>query len=536
MLGHPLRVFANRLATAVDPRRRRLEALRARWGRAGTKDAWLASRYFELTRTESSLRQVDDRTWIDLEFPRIFATLDTTVTRLGSQCLFRLLRTYPDDPSAATALRETAQALRADGGLREEIQLRLGPLEVDSSANVVEALFGRHPEPLKYHRLISLWSIACIALLVGVLASPLSPLLILPVLAVNAAVVLGIAPQMLERVETLKRLQTLVRVAHALAGIDAQGQIPQLAAISSAREERWRARRALRWFAVLQRMHEPLGLDIWLNFLCLGELTAYHWTLDRLAEVRQDLQRLYEQIGTLDAATAIACFLERMPEHCAPVVTEEPLIDIEAGRHPLLARQTANSVRLRGRSALISGSNMAGKTTFIKMVATNMILGRTLGVCLAARAVIPRSSVMACIRGEHSVESGKSRYFAEMEALLSFLRIAEDGGAPVFVIDEPFSGTNTEERIAAAKAVLTALTHRAQVLATTHDVELQTLLEERFDMFHFREDPDVEGFFDYHVRFGACAEGNALRLLKKNGFPQEVVEEALALVAERARP
>jgi len=94
------------------------------------------------------------------------------------------------------------------------------------------------------------------------------------------------------------------------------------------------------------------------------------------------------------------------------------VIELEEGYHPLLARPIANSIALRGRSALVTGSNMTGKTTFIKMVATNIILGRTLGLCLARRAIVPRVPVMASIRGEHSIESGKSRYFAEMEALL----------------------------------------------------------------------------------------------------------------------
>ena len=139
---------------------------------------------------------------------------------------------------------------------------------------------------------------------------------------------------------------------------------------------------------------------------------------------------------------------------------------------------------------------------------------------------------MASIRGEHSIESGKSRYFAEMEALLEFLRCVERGEAPVLAVDEPFGGTNTVERIAAAKAVLAALARGAQVLASTHDSELQILLAETFDPFHFTEDPGVEGFFDYRLRPGGSTEGNALRLLGAIGFAPAVVADALATVAE----
>ena len=89
---------------------------------------------------------------------------------------------------------------------------------------------------------------------------------------------------------------------------------------------------------------------------------------------------------------------------------------------------------------------------------------------------------MASIRGEHSVESDKSHYFTETEAILSFIENAKTGRCRVFVVDERFSGTNTVERVAAARAVLGAISANAQVLVTTHDVELLTLLGDGFEL------------------------------------------------------
>jgi DNA mismatch repair ATPase MutS len=177
---------------------------------------------------------------------------------------------------------------------------------------------------------------------------------------------------------------------------------------------------------------------------------------------------------------------------------------------------------------------MAGKTAFVKMVGINLLLGQTIGLCLASRATIPRGPAMASIRGEQSVESGKSRYFAEIDAVLGFIESASQGGCRVFLIDELFSGTNTVERVAAAKAVLDALSKSAQVLVTTHDVELQHLLSDRFERYHFREDPSVEGFFDYKLRRGASHERNAIRLLERMGFPPQIIQEALALAEGQA--
>ena len=234
-------------------------------------------------------------------------------------------------------------------------------------------------------------------------------------------------------------------------------------------------------------------------------------------------------LGQIDASIAIACALEFSSVHCLPELSSAPLIDIAGGCHPLLAHPTCNSLRLDGRSALIAGSNMAGKTTMIKMVRTNIILGRSLGFCVASRAIIPQSTVMASIRNEHSVESGKSHYFGEIERLHAFIECARQQRSWVFIIDELFSGTNTIEHIAIARAVLEQLGKDAQVLVTTHDVELQQDLSGDYDLYHFQENPDIEGFFDYRLRPGAAVERNAIRLLDRVGFPREIVARAMSL-------
>ena len=173
---------------------------------------------------------------------------------------------------------------------------------------------------------------------------------------------------------------------------------------------------------------------------------------------------------------------------------------------------------------------MTGKTTFIKMVAMNAILGHTLGICLADRATLPRTPVRALIRGDQSVAEGKSRYFAEAQSICDFIAEAATGACRIFILDEPFSGTNTVERIAVAKAVLRAIGTSAQVLVTTHDVELQHLLGVQFDLFHFQENPAVEGFFDHELHSGASTQRNAIRVLERLGYPASIIAEALATV------
>ncbi|HTX23842.1 MAG TPA: hypothetical protein VMD03_04235 [Steroidobacteraceae bacterium] len=521
------------LRNTLSPRRKLLAEFRASWSRPGTKDSWLVSRHFDLTRGAPSVAVVDDKTWGDLEYPAIFAALDSTITPLGSQVLFKKLRSYVDDSADLADDYRGYETLRRDPGLREAVQLMLARIRTDSHATIADYIFGEPPVKPRYAALAVVQSLLSVAAPIALMTLSASPLLWIAAVMMNAAITFVVSPRLHREVEALKDCTSLLSVADGLGALGARtpsscAQLNRLCAEMSARLQ---VRRAFRYFKLSRGSTVTEALALWINLLFLTDLLAYIRIVDRFLQFRPVLASTFELVGSLDADIAIASFLERNPDHCQPSIDAEPIIDLQCAYHPLLVKPVKSSVRLEGRSALVTGSNMAGKTTFIKTVGTNIILGRTLGFCLASRATVPKSTVMASIRGEHSVETGKSHYFAEIEAIKTFFTCATRGECRVFLIDELFSGTNTTERLAAARAVLEQLCKEAQVLVTTHDIELQVALGERFDLYHFLEDPDIEGFFDYQLRPGVTQERNAIRLLARMDFPVEVVRKALAYSA-----
>jgi len=529
----PLRQNLDMLLDGVSPRRRGLRRLRGKWAQPGEKDGSLANRYFELTRATAPSGVVDDKTWVDLEFPRIFADMDATETPLGSQALYRQLRFYVDDRDALSAHLASCETLRADAGLREEIQLRLEALDADSNGYLAGFILGKPPVLSPLLRWVPWWSLACLATLLAALTLALPAQAWLLTVVVNLLLIMRLSPGLSREVDSLRACNAMIRTANHLASIRSQAALPaQLARLSDEAPLRERARKALGWMSLLQApLLQPVL--VWLNLFFLVDLAAYSRTVRRVPGVRAELASTFDAIGALDAAVAVASWLEWHPSRCEPVISPGPLLEIVDGNHPLVRRPVANSIRLANRSALVTGSNMAGKTTFIKMVGINLIFGRTLGFCLASRATLPSTPVMASIRGEHSVESGKSHYFAELEAIQGFIEGAKRQDCRLFLIDELFNGTNTIERLAAGRAVLEALGARAQVLVTTHDVELQDDMAALYDLYYFQEDPDVEGFFDYHLRAGKTTRRNAIRLLARTGFPADIVESALAYASRK---
>lgn len=529
-IGYLAKDLGRRCLDALLPRRKVLAELRAQWGRPGAKCEPLAGHWYGLVRAD--VDGVDDKTWDDLEFPRLFADLDTTVTPLGSQVLYRRLREYVEDPAELAARHAVHERLAADRALRERLQLALWPLRASSHAQVADALFGEPPEPLPGRGLLSLWAAFSLVLLLAVVAYSWSAWWWLAVLPINAVILYRCSWRSLHEIEALKACLQMLRVADTLSASRAGDvPLPQLERLRAERAHRDEARRALWLLGVLKR--EPLAyVAVWLNIACLLELVVHLWTVGRFQRLRGRLHPSFELVGGLDAALALASALAMYPRHCQPLIAPSPRLEIVDGRHPLLAGGVANSIRLDGRGVLVTGSNMAGKTTFVKMLGINAILGRTAGFCLAARAVLPSLRVMAAIHGVHSVESGKSHYFAEIETIRAFLGEAEKGGG-LFVIDEPFSGTNTVERVAIARAVLQALGDRSLALVTTHDVELQAMLQDRYELCHFQEDPDAPAFFDYRMRPGPAVARNAIRLLARVGFPRRVVDDAMVYAGER---
>ena len=96
-----------------------------------------------------------------------------------------------------------------------------------------------------------------------------------------------------------------------------------------------------------------------------------------------------------------------------------------------------------------------------------------------------------------------------------------------FVIDEMFRGTNAIERVAAGSAVLSHLTSRGVVVASTHDLELASVLRNEFDSYHFSEGvTERESRFDYRLRNGPCNSRNAIKLLVLAGYPKHITDMA----------
>lgn len=243
------------------------------------------------------------------------------------------------------------------------------------------------------------------------------------------------------------------------------------------------------------------------------------------------LRNLFHLVGRMDAFQGVAIALAGYPSICVPQIKAGRSFSLLDVQHPLVNNPVCNSIEGTGNSLLLTGTNMAGKTTFIKTLAVNLLLAQTLGVCLARQAVLPPARVRTLIAREDIIGSGQSYFYFEASELLRMLQDAERSGREYwFVLDEIFRGTNALERVAAGSAVLNHLNSHGLVVASTHDHELTRLLRNDFDLYHFSEViSDKEARFDYLLRKGPCTTRNAIKLLVLAGYPKSVTDRAESL-------
>ncbi|MDE0404089.1 MAG: MutS family DNA mismatch repair protein [Nitrospira sp.] len=262
---------------------------------------------------------------------------------------------------------------------------------------------------------------------------------------------------------------------------------------------------------------------------------AWTWYLQKVCNrLRPVLPDWILHLAIIDAAMALATFAYLNPSYAWPCRRPEgnatPIgISGTAIGHPLLAHEQRinNDLTLEGlgRVFLVTGSNMSGKSTFLRTVGINACLAQAGGPVCAESWSWSWLRIRTCIRVEDRLEEGLSYFYAEVKRLKSLLVAMADGDkAPVlFLIDEIFKGTNNRERLLGSEAFIRELTvGRGLGLVTTHDLELANLERElaNFVNVHFQETVGDKALqFDYCLRPGPCPTTNALHIMAMEGLP-----------------
>jgi len=210
-----------------------------------------------------------------------------------------------------------------------------------------------------------------------------------------------------------------------------------------------------------------------------------------------------------------------------PIFREEnqPLLDGKEMIHPLIAsdKAVANSIRLRRETGIITGSNMSGKTTFLRTLGINVVLAYAGAPVLAKSLQLSEMKLFTSMRVADDVSKGISTFYAEVKRIKEMADFSKKRVPMLILIDEIFKGTNSADRIVGAKEVIRKLSKSHTILlVSTHDFELCDLIVEKNvtgQNYHFQEYYQEDKLcFDYKIRSGKCQTTNAKYILRMAGL------------------
>lgn len=294
--------------------------------------------------------------------------------------------------------------------------------------------------------------------------------------------------------------------------------------------------RAARTLHAISIKAHPL-VHLGVNALCPWDLWFTRRLIQIQHEIRDSLPQWLDCLAEVEAASALATFAYLHPDYAwsTPLIAASeqngtpPAFHAVRLGHPLLPAKTrvANEVHLKGLGSihLITGSNMSGKSTFLRTIGINLCLAQAGAPVCAHSLQWTWSRLACCIRVDDSLDAGLSFFYAEVKRLKTILDATKEStSTPVlFLIDEIFKGTNNRERLIGSRAYITELSKgNGYGLVSTHDLELADLEQAVPGLInaHFQETVTAgELTFDYRLRPGPCPTTNALRIMELEGLP-----------------
>lgn len=252
------------------------------------------------------------------------------------------------------------------------------------------------------------------------------------------------------------------------------------------------------------------------------------------AQHLQQLEHSLEVLAEFEALASIAAFQHAHPHFAVPQLSQVPfLYQATELAHPLIfsVEPVANDFQMQGtgHTIVITGSNMSGKTTFLRTVGINMVLA-LMGAPVCARSMtVAPSQVYTAMRTADNLAENTSSFYAELKRLRVLLELTEQGQPVFYLLDEILKGTNSRDRHIGAMSLIRQLHKRnASGLISTHDLELGAMEQElQGSVENYSFNSDIIGNeirFDYRLTLGLCRSFNASKLMQLMGI--EIEEEA----------
>ncbi len=478
---------------------------------------------------------IDDITYNDLNMDAVYKSINHTMTSIGEEYLYALLRTPCTDIAVLEERERVINCIEADGEGRIKLQMALagmGKLNRISVYSYISDIKNMDSGNKLYH-------IFCAAaLLVSAGLCFVKPAIM--VLVTALIIIYNVITYYKNKAEIDPYIQVFAFIARTISQSEDVAKAG-IAGIEEYQERLVSCTAGLKkfgknsWLVSGGNMSGDI-LDSFMDYIRI----LFHIDLMKVCDMVNELKKheneladIYNITGYIDSMVSIASFRAGTGSWCVPALKytdsrKNITMEFTDLYHPLIENPVKNSIKTE-KSILITGSNASGKSVFIKTVAINAIFAQTIHTVLAESYSSCFFRVYSSMALRDDIFSNESYYIVEIKSLKRILDKAEEQGVPVLCfIDEVLRGTNTLERIASSSQILKQIaTLKSLCFAATHDLELAKILVNYFDNYHFEETvKENDVIFDYKLRKGNTKTRNAIKLLNMIGYDKTITSRA----------
>lgn len=469
----------------------------------------------------------------DLNIDNLFEALDYTSSAVGRQYFYHLLCT--DKVSTVASHEQLVQKLKEDIALRRRLTALLGKLENPYAYSIVDLLSEKpHEYSRRYLTILQICRWLPLLFFVATLIVKTSPI---PFFCLIVSYLFNGLLHFKQKnllscyFYSIPQLYKLMTVFYALK------EEPAFAAIKGEMkepEQLHKLYRNLEKFRFGIALESESAMAVYMiteliNIFTLHATINIVHSFTAIQFLKKEVGQVFSFVGYLDVLHSICTLRENVPYFCHPTATgKEEKLNTLSVYHPLISNCVGNDLILTDKSVLITGSNMSGKTCFMRTIAINLLTGKTINTCFAHGFSIDTGmKVYSVICTKDDLLEGKSYFFKEAENVKRALEESEKGNR-LIILDELFKGTNTTERIAINATLLSMLSQNGNIIfASTHDLKLAELLKGKYEFYHFCETIVNDKLtFDHKLHPNICKEGNAIRILGLCGYPPEFIHDA----------
>lgn len=470
---------------------------------------------------------LDDQTWDDLDMNKVYEKLDRAYSSSGEAALYSMLRNPLMKEEELKKRDELIQLFKENSRLREKLQCIFFNLSNDFKNCFLDMIENDLIiNKTKYY-------------IYTLLGKILPLIMILLAVFVNIKFMIGLfglaSINMLinsREVKDIKSngifyLRKSILAAKKIVSINNSDIIyyrDKLKVMLKSVKDIDRGTRLIGFINMWAGLFEPLSV------LFLLEESAYYAISDKIKREKETLMDLYYIVGEIEALISISGYQHNLREmYVNPNFINNISLNLEGGIHPLIDNPVANSISIESGGIVLTGTNMAGKSTFLRMLGVNMILAQSFYFVLAKEYEAPFFNIVSSISPNDDLTKGKSFFMAEVESILRIIKALEKD-VPVFCpIDEIFRGTNPIERVSMSAEILTYINNAKTIsIVATHDRELVNILKENYEFYYFSENVDTsKGLsFDYKIKKGVSQTRNAIKLLEYMGYPKKIIDRS----------